>query len=99
MSPFELMKTISERKLNQNDVSDKDLKNGFFMVNYYLSKDFPHISNALNHKNMNPLAGSCFWINFFSNRRYTYYNYKSIEKEDRKLSNWEKNKLKNKNIT
>lgn len=49
------------------DISDDDKEKYFFIINRYLSKDFPEQALKLNTKGVDPVSAMDVWYNFLGN--------------------------------
>lgn len=96
MSPLQIIKALTENQKSIKNISDKEISNSHYMLNYYLAKDYIFHANSLNLKSIDKKNAFSVWKHFFANKKTKYLFQKAMtENENDGLSNYEREMLKN----
>lgn len=88
MELFDLTKILFDRNSDWSKVSMKDKSSHFFMVNRFMSINFPMQANILNRKQINPVVGMDIWRSTMT-RLYTkppFWIYTKTNKKKKKTA-------------
>lgn len=95
MELFDLTKILFDRTADWTKVSQKDKSTHFFMVNRFMSINFPMQANILNRKHVNPVVGMDIWRSTMT-RLYTkppFWIYTKTNKKKKKTSNFTESEI------
>ena len=67
------------------DVTDELKEKWFFIINRYLSKDYPEQAFLLNQKNVDKIAAMNIWRAFLLNKPYPEHLWSKIEKTEKNV--------------